>query len=183
MYLLIGDLMLEKQLQNEFIEFSKRRLISKYNVENSKVHENFVFSSCGDEFFRDQEVLEEIIKSTNLNRYEKLANMNESEIMMMPENDNDFNPIIIGKSNYYEGIFKLHRNRFNPKNEINLIGFGACRINQIPFLSTKIELNESFSTHTDFHAMRYSGQMLRSKIKYIWILFKWVRISKKMEEY
>ena len=46
--------MLEKQLLNEFEEFSERRLSNEYNIENEKVWENFYFSSCGDEFFRGE---------------------------------------------------------------------------------------------------------------------------------
>lgn len=175
--------MLEKQILNEFKEFSKRRIASEYNVENNKVYEDFIFSSCGDEFFRDEKSLEEVIKNSNLNRYEKLSKMEESEVIMISEDDKDFNPILIRKSEYYKGIFNLHYESVGKKNEINVIGFGACRINKIPFISTKIELNESFSTHTDFHSMRYTKQMLTSKVKYIWVLFKWVRISKKTEEY
>ena len=183
LYLIIGDYMLEKQILNEFKEFSQRRLDSKYNVENIEVYEDFVFSSCGDEFFRDEKLLEEVIKNSNLNRYKKLAEMEESEVMMISEDDKDFNPILIRKSEYYKGIFNLHYENVGKKNEINVIGFGACRINKIPFISTKIQLNESFSTHTDFHSMSYTGQMLTSKVKYIWVLFKWFRINKKVESY
>ena len=184
LYFLLGDFMLEKQILNEFEEFSERRLASEYNIENARVYEQFNFSSCGDEFFRDEERLKEIIKNSNLNRYEKLAKMEEeSEVIMMLEDDEDFNPILIRKSEYYGGILNLHYENVGKKNEINVIGFGACRINRIPFISTKIELNESFSTHTDFHSMTYTGQMLTHKVKYIWVLFKWVRVNKEMEEY
>jgi len=184
LYFLLGDFMLEKQILNEFEEFSDRRLASKYNIENAEVYEQFLFSSCGDEFFRDEERLKEVIKNSNLNRYEKLAKMEEEfEVIMMSEDDEDFNPILIRKSEYYDGILNLHYENVGKKNEINVIGFGACRINRIPFISTKIQLKESFSTHTDFHSMRYTGQMISYKIKYIWILFKWVRISKKMEKF
>jgi hypothetical protein len=175
--------MLEKQLLNEFEEFSKRRLANKYNVENNKVYEDFIFSSCGDEFFRDEQLLEEVIKNSNLKRYEKLANMDKSEMILMSEDDENFNPIIINKSEYYKGTLNLHNERVGEKNEINVIGFGACRINKIPFISTKIELNESFSTHTDFHSMLYNDQMLNYKVNYIWLLFKWVRISKKLKKH
>ena len=175
--------MLEKQILKEFKEFSKRRIASEYNVENKKVYEDFIFSSCGDEFFRDEKLLEEVIKNSNPKRYEKLANMDKSEIIWMSEDGEGFNPIIISKSEYYEGILNLHMSRVGKKNEINVIGFGACRISKIPFISTKIELNESFSTHKDFHAMHYNEQMLNYKVNYIWILFKWVRISKKVENY
>lgn len=175
--------MLEKQLLNEFEQFSKRRLANKYNIENAKVWENFIFSSCGDEFFRNEEMLEEIIKNSNLSRYEKYANLSESEQFMIPEEDDIHNPIIIGKSSYYEGFFGIHRDKARKKNEVNVIYFGACRINKIPFISTKVQLNESFSTHTDFHAMLYNDQMWNLEIEYIWILFKWFRINKKVESY
>ena len=175
--------MLEKQVLNEFKEFSKRRLVNESNIENNKVYEQFIFSSCGDEFFRDEKSLKEVIKNSNLKRYEKLENMEKSEMIWMSEGDEDLNPILIRKSEYYKGILNLHYENVGKKNEINVIGFGVCRINKIPFISTKIELNESFSTHTDFHSMSYTGQMLTSNVKYIWVLFKWVRINKKTETY
>ena len=102
LYLLIGDFMLEKQVLNEFKEFSKRRLANESNVENKKVYEDFIFSSCGDEFFRDEKRLKEVIKNSNLKRYEKLANMDKSEMIWMSEDDEDFNPILIRKSEYYK---------------------------------------------------------------------------------
>ena len=170
--------MLEKELLNEFEEFSKRRLANKYNVENSKIYEEFIFSSCGDEFFRDEKLLKDEIKNSNINRYEKLAEMSESEVLMVSEEDRDYNPIITYKTEYYESPLKLHRDRASEKENINIINFGVCRINKIPFTSTKIELKESFSTHTDFHVMHHNEQMMNYKLKYIWVLFKWVRISK-----
>ena len=154
--------MLEKQLLNEFEEFSERRLSNEYNIENEKVWENFYFSSCGDEFFRENEKIRKIIKNTNPNRYKN-------------------NSIFIMNSEFYENTLDFYNKRINKENELNLIHFGVCRINKIPFLSTKIELKESFSTHKDFHAMLYSEQMLNYKVKYIWVIFKWVKISKTNE--
>ena len=173
-YLLIGDLMLEKQLLNEFQEFSKRRLSNEYNVENEKVWEQFYFSSCGDEFFRNNEKLEKIIEITNPKRYE-----NSGELYLRENNI----PIIPENSEYYKNVFDFYYEKVDEKEEINFIHFGACRINKIPFISTKIELKESFSTHKDFHAMYYNEQMLKYKVNYIWVLFKWVRISKKVEKF
>jgi len=45
LYFLIGDFMLEKELFNEFEEFSKRRLANEYNVENDTISERFYFTS------------------------------------------------------------------------------------------------------------------------------------------
>lgn len=53
--------MLAKQLLNEFKEFeefNKRKLANKYNVENTKFWKEFIFCSYGDEFFRDEKILE-----------------------------------------------------------------------------------------------------------------------------
>lgn len=168
LYFLIGDLMLEKQLLSEFKEFSKRRLSNKYNIENEKVWEIFYFSSCGDEFFRNNEKLRKTIKNTNPKRYEiNEYTLNESK-----------NLIITRKAEYYDNTLELFNKNINEKEEINIIHFGACRLNKIPFISTKLELNENFSTHNDFHAMYYNEQMMMYEVNYIWVLFKWVRLSK-----
>jgi len=161
--------MLEKQLLNEFQEFSERRLSNKYNVENEKVWEKFYFSSCGDEFFRNNEKLEKTIRITNPSRYEKKEE---------PISNESTNPIITENIEYYENTFGMYNENVSEKEEINIIHFGACRLNKIPFISTKIELKESFSTHNDFHAMHYNDQLMMYKVNYIWVLFKWVRISK-----
>ena len=166
LYLLIGDFMLEKELFNEFEEFSKRRLANKYNVENDTIWERFYFTSCGDEFFRNNEKLENKIRSPNPNRYR-----------------NDDKYIFIEKSEHYQNTLEFYYDKIDEENEANLVRFGVCRINNIPFLSTKIELIESFSTHKDFHSMHYNEQMLEYKVKYIWVIFKWIRISKKIEKY
>ena len=63
--------MLEKQMFNEFKEFSERRLANKYNVENDSIWERFYFASCGDEFFRDIEKVEKTVNETNPKRYKK----------------------------------------------------------------------------------------------------------------
>jgi len=160
--------MLEKQLLSEFKEFSKRRLSNKYNIENEKVWEIFYFSSCGDEFFRNNEKLRKTIKNTNPKRYEiNEYTLNESK-----------NLIITRKAEYYDNTLELFNKNINEKEEINIIHFGACRLNKIPFISTKLELNENFSTHNDFHAMYYNEQMMMYEVNYIWVLFKWVRLSK-----
>ena len=166
LYLLIGDFMLEKELFNEFEEFSKRRLANKYNVENDTIWERFYFTSCGDEFFRNNEKLENKVRSTNSKRY---------------RNADEY--LFIEKSEHYQNNLDFYNEKVDEENETNLIRFGACRISDIPFISTKIELIESFSTHTDFHAMHYNEQMLEYKVIYIWVLFKWVRISEKIENY
>jgi|TARA_B110000091_G_C13483674_1_gene337244 hypothetical protein len=166
LYLLIGDFMLEKQIFNEFEEFSKRRLANEYNVENGKVWEEFYFSSCGDDFFRNYENLEQKVRNTNPKRYgniEKYLSIENSEFYK--------NPLVFYNEKIYEN------------EEVNIIRFGACRINRIPFLKTKIELKESFSTHNDFHTMIYTDQMLTYKVNYIWVIFKWVRISKEKENF
>jgi len=164
LYLLIGDFMLEKQIFNEFEEFSKRRLSNEYNVENDTIWERFYFSSCGDEFFRNNQKLENKVRSTNPKRYRNADKY-----------------IFIEKSEYYQNTLDFYNEKVDEKNETNLIRFGACRVNNIPFISTKIELIESFSTHTDFHSMHYNEQMLEYKVRYIWVIFKWVRISEKVE--
>ena len=160
LYLLIGDFMLEKQMFNEFEEFSQRRLSNQYNVENDTIWERFYFSSCGDEFFRDIEKVEKIIKKTNPERYYKE------------------NSVSAQKSEFYRNHLEFYYEKVKKEDEINFIRFGACRISKIPFLSTKVELIESFSTHKDFHAMHYNEQMLNYKVRYVWVLFKWVRIRK-----
>ena len=169
LYLLIGDLMLEKQLLNEFQEFSERRLSNKYNIESEQVWELFYFSSCGDEFFRNNEKLKKKIRITNPNRYEK------NEELILNENTN---PIITKNIEYYENTFQIYNENLSEEEEINIIHFGACRLNKIPFISTKIELKESFSTHNDFHVMHYNEQLLMYEVNYIWVLFKWIRTSK-----
>ena len=166
LYLLIGDFMLEKQMFNEFEEFSQRRLSNQYNVENDTIWESFYFTSCGDEFFRNNEKLENKIRSTNPNRYRNADKY-----------------IFIEKSEHYQNTLEFYYDKIDEENEANLVRFGVCRINNIPFLSTKIELIESFSTHKDFHSMHYNEQMLEYKVKYIWVIFKWIRISKKIEKY
>lgn len=45
--------MLERQIFTEFEEFSKRRLANKYNIQNDTIWEEFYFSSCDVDFFRD----------------------------------------------------------------------------------------------------------------------------------
>lgn len=182
-YLLIGDFMLEKQVLDEFQEFSKRRLASDYNLENSKINEEFIFSSCGDEFFRNNELLKEEIKNSNLNRYEKLAELNELEALLFSNENESYKPIIIYKSDYHVSPGKLLSDRINEKEEINVITFTVCRINKTPFISSKIEITESFSTHTDFHAMLYNEQLLTYEVTYIWALFKWIRVNKTNEKF
>ena len=168
LYFLIGDIMLEKQLLTEFQEFSERRLSSQYNIENEKVWEEFYFSSCGDEFFRDAKELEEVIRSTNINRYPK------SNSLYFDEN---VHHIIVQNVDYNKNPLEFYYENVNEKEEINLIHFRACRIQKIPFIKTKVEVLESFSTHTDFHSMVYNGQLVSYKVNYVWILFKWVRIG------
>lgn len=182
-YLLIGDFMLEKQVLDEFQEFSKRRLASDYNLENSKINEEFIFSSCGDEFFRNNELLKEQIKNSNLNRYEKLAELKELEALLFFNENESYKPINIYKSDYHVSPGKLLSDRINGKEEINVITFTVCRINKTPFISSKIEITESFSTHTDFHAMLYNEQLLTYEVTYIWALFKWVRVNKTNEKF
>lgn len=177
-YLLVGDFMLEKQVLNEFQEFSRRRLASDYNLENSKINEEFIFSSCGDEFFRNNELLKEEIKNSNLNRYEKLAELSELDALLFSNENESYKPIIIYKSDYHVSPRKLLSDRINEKEEINIINFTVCRISKIPFISSKIEIIESFSTHTDFHAMLYNEQFLTHEVTYIWALFKWIRVNK-----
>jgi hypothetical protein len=165
LYFLIGDFMLEKELFNEFEEFSKRRLANEYNVENDTISERFYFTSCGDEFFRNNEKLENKVRNTNTKRYYNAEKY-----------------LFIEKSEYYQNTLEFYYEKVDEENETNLVRFGACRISDIPFISTKIELIESFSTHKDFHAMHYNEQMLEYKVNYIWVIFKWVRISKKIKK-
>ena len=163
--LFFGDFMLEKQMFNEFKEFSERRLSNKYNVENDSIWERFYFASCGDEFFRDIEKVEKIVNETNPKRYKKR------------------NSASVQKSEFYRNHLEFYYENIKEETGDNFIRFGACKINEIPFFYTKVELIKSFSTHKDFHAMHYNEQMLNYKVKYIWVLFKWVRISKINETY
>jgi len=173
--------MLEKELFNEFQEFSTRRLLNKYNVENKKTWEIFYFSSCGDEFFRNDKQLEKEIRFSNPNRYLKYkksdSNVGDLDEVFFQEKTK---LIITENIEYYKSPLNIYYDNVRENNELNIIHFGACRINEITFLFKKIELQEIFSTHKDFHTMLYTEQMLNYEVKYIWILFKWVRINKKL---
>lgn len=160
--------MLEKKILGEFQEFSSRRIQSIFNVENDKVWEEYYFSSCGDEFFRDIEELNETIKSTNVSKY-------NSEFF----SDENPNRIIIQNMDYYKNILEFYNENVIENENINLIHFGACRIKNIPFLITNLELRESFSTHADFHAMIFNDQIVEYEAQYVWVLFTWMRINKK----
>jgi hypothetical protein len=162
--------MLERQLLLEFQEFSERRLSNQYNIETQKIWEEFYFSSCGDEFFRDRNELEDVIRSTNIIRYPETNS---------PYMNEDVNHLIARNLDYHKNPLEFYNENVGEKEQINLILFRACRIQKIPFLKTKIELLESFSTHNEFHAMLYTGQLMSYEVNYVWVLFKWVRISKK----
>jgi hypothetical protein len=162
--------MLEKQLLSEFQNFSKRRLQNNHNIENEKVWEEFFFSSCGDEFFRDSKELENVIRSTNQNRYP------ETDSLYFDEN---VNRIIVNNLDYYKNPLEFYNENVRENEEVNLIHFGACRIQKIPFISTTVEIQESFSTHTDFHSMIYTGQLMDYEVTYLWVMFKWLKIKTK----
>ncbi|AZQ65385.1 hypothetical protein EI427_24545 [Flammeovirga pectinis] len=160
LYLLIGDSILEKQIFNEFKEFNNRRLSNKYNVENDSIWNSFYFTSCRNEFFNDIEKVEKIVGETNPKRYKKS------------------NSVKVQKSDFFRNHLEFYNEKIKEENAYNYIRFAACKINEIPFFYTKVELVESFSTHKDYHAMFYNEQMLNYKVEYIWIIFKWVRIKK-----
>ncbi|TCI85082.1 hypothetical protein [Tenacibaculum sp. M341] len=178
-YFLIGDFMLENEVLNNFQEFSKRRLNNKYNVEKDSIYEEFLFSSCGDEFFRDKRKLEDEIYKSNPSRYYSSDEIRSLELIDLEFAYEKFKPILVSHSQYYQNIIEMFRSNIHIEGEKNVIHFGACRIKNIPFVYSKIELKESFSTHLDFHSMYHNNQMHEYEVDYIWILFKWFRVSKK----
>jgi len=145
--------MLEKEVLKQYKIFNKRRLSNRYN--NVKAEKEYYFSSCGDEFFRNEYQLNKLVKGLNNNGNLNLGNV--------------FNV------NSYFNIVEFYEEKVNPKN--NVILFRACRKNKIPFIYTNIDFLEIFSTHADFHAMIYNEQTVTYRNHYIWILFKWFKVK------
>ena len=161
--------MLEKKVISEFLKFSKRRFSSKYNTNDKNIIDEFYFSSCGNDFFRDRKELEKILLSTN-SKYTKPYNY------LFIKNINSLSLDDINLFNLYFENSHLP-NEYILKENRNIITFNVCRTNKMPII-TKIQLTETFSTNPDFHSMPHNKQMENYDIYYVWVLFKWVEYAR-----
>ena len=158
-YLMIGEVMLESEILDDFESFNNRRLLNKYNKD---VSEKFYFASCGDEFFRDKNRLFEFMEKINPDKYDPTKNKKY------------FQRIEVLNANY--DLSKLLNEETTEDENVTCVIFKVCQVRRIPFIYTKVSRDEVFSTHTDFHAMFYNDQTKQYDVYYIWFLFKWVKI-------
>lgn len=159
-YFLIGDFMLEYEMQSNFEKFNERRLS---NIYNKNVSEKFYFASCGDEFFRDKESLTDFMEKVNPDKHDALQDKNYYRWVLTLDANHSFTELIEAETTENE--------------DVTCIIFSACRLVKVPFFYTKVGQDEVFSAHTDYHAMMYNDQVNHYEIHYIWFLFKWFKLK------
>lgn len=166
LYFFIGDLMLEQSVYQEFDEFCVRRHQSPNNFEG--ISEHFFFASCGDEFFRDWYRLKEFVEKSDLSYCDP-----EKDTLCQGTYRN------VETLDYNFAMTDLVSKTVNDStNKVNLVAFRVCRTNKIPFVWTKLEIDETFTVHSDFHAMIFNDNMNVNENHYIWVLFRWFRVAK-----
>lgn len=163
LYILIGDLMLEHEVLSNFEIFNRRRLENEYNKD---VSEKFYFASCGDEFFRNRRKLNEFIEEIHPSPDYRDTIKSLTYYRWVSPVDSSFD------------FADLNEKQTTESNDVTVVTFSICRLAKIPFLYTRIDQEETFSVHTDFHAMYHNEQIVSYDIHYVWLIFKWFKIIK-----
>ncbi|MCE2995383.1 MAG: hypothetical protein ACK5RG_02460 [Cyclobacteriaceae bacterium] len=166
LYSLIGDWVLEKMVFNEFREFCVRKNKNPYNVKHTS--EQFLFLSCGDEFFRDRSKLKEYVNKYDLDYCNEKIDTSCYGLFRNIEFANSNTPFT-----------ELIKNNIDSLNQTTCIPFKACRVKSIPLLWTSVEVDAAFSVHSDFHSMIHNDQTISKEIQYVWLIFGWLPISEK----
>jgi len=156
--------MLKKIVDNNYLNFSKRRLVNPYN---KNVNETVFFGSCGDEFFR------------SYGANEKLA-------LVANPNFSTENPFELTDQEYYQNVtsFPFHSNiaqlfqeNTNESGDQTCIIYTACKVSNIPLLYIELETFEGFSAYYDLHSMHYNEMLETSHFSYVWCVFFWLEIK------
>lgn len=152
--------MLENRVFREFQKYNSKRLLVEGALrKNSEV---FFFSSCGDEFFRDQKNLS--IKVNGLfNRTEEFYVDGDT---LRVVNLMDFNTDVV----------ELLQGEVSEKENITCIIFKACNLEEVPFLFSRIEYLEIYTANLDFHSMIYDGRFESKEVNYLWLFCTWVKL-------
>jgi len=161
--------MLEKEMFYKFKEFGESGFTSEAYEQNENIntiHNEFYFTSCGDDFFRNKKKIENLVLSIN----------NKYIISEFPKKTTE---ITVNNEKYISNssdLFMFNFQHWNSNRNNKIVTFNVCRIDKIPFYSN-IKLTESYSNNQDLHIMFHNKQMLGYKIKYIWLFLKWVKIN------
>jgi hypothetical protein len=164
-YLLFSEISTEKIVNRKFIEFSERRLNNTWNVDTSEL---VLVASCGDEFFRDIEAFEPVVKKSN-----PKENVNPNEIYFGEE--------------FHQSVWRVQddidilttiQTRTDTLNSLNCIIYKVCSFRTIPCVYKKIEYQYFFSAFpTNFHPMTHNGKMEGSIPEYIWFFGFWIEFK------
>lgn len=156
-YFLLSQTVSERTVNNEYYNFTKKRLINEWVKDTSEV---IILASCGDEFFRQKDKIKAIIEKSN------------------PKNTiNDYS-YSYWRDNYdIDPMTVLNKVTDSLKSK-NCIIYKVCSEKTIPSVIKRVNYKYFFSdSETDYHIMFHNKQMELKTITYVWFLGFWVKIS------
>lgn len=155
-YFIFSQKSSERVVNNEYLNFTKKRLINKWVKDTSEV---IILASCGDEFFRQKKEIETTIEKSN------------------PRNRiNDFS-YSYWKDNYHIEPMKVINKFTDSIKSNNCVVYKVCTEKTIPSVMKIINYKYFFSdSETDYHIMFHNRQMELKTITYVWFSGFWIKI-------
>ncbi|MEN7551257.1 hypothetical protein AAG747_25290 [Rapidithrix thailandica] len=157
-YLFIGEAMLEDMVFRDFKRFNTSRLSEANQALLSDV---FFFSSCGHEFFRDEKELSQLIGSSASST--SFSNEDYSHYAKVF----DFN----------DDVAKILTDQLSSGDSLTCVIYKVCHLGNSPLFLAKLDFTRIYSEHLDFHALVHGGQFSQERSRYIWVLFRWVKLQ------
>lgn len=165
-YWLFLEIASEKIVNSKYIEFTELRLQNPYTVDTN---EYVWVTSCGDEFFRnEQRILETIFKSNPKgNQIERSQYFSENEfIQTVNRIDDDVD------------VLRLIQTTTDTSKSSNCIIYKVCTQRTIPALLKRVEYQFFYSSKpTNFHIMHYNKQVYTAQPNYLWLFGFWIEIN------